>query len=43
MKLTISNKLYIIGTTIWLLTLARIADFNPLEHMSSLSGQALFF
>ena len=43
MKLSISNKLYVAGTTLWIIALARIADFNPLESMTDLSGQSIFF
>ncbi len=43
MKITLINKLYLAGTAIWLITLARIADFNPLEGMTDLTGQGLFF
>ena len=43
MKLSVSNKLYVAGTTIWLVVLARIADFNPFEEMTDFTGQILFF
>lgn len=36
-------KLYIAGTTLWLIVLAAAIDFNPLEGMTDLAGQALFF
>lgn len=39
----ITNKIYLIGTTLWLVTLAQIADFNPFEHMTDLTGQGIFF
>ena len=43
MKLSLSNKLYIAGTTIWLVTLANIADFNLLHYMTDLTGQSFIF
>ena len=43
MKLTVSNKFYIAGTTLWLVALARIADFNPFENMTDLTGQGIFY
>jgi hypothetical protein len=36
-------KLYLTGTTLWLIALAQIADFNPFEGMTSLAGQAIGF
>lgn len=36
-------KLYYIGTTLWLITLAKIADFHPLEDMTDLAGQIITF
>lgn len=42
MKLTTINKVYFAGTTLWLFTLARIADFNPFENMTDLTGNGLF-
>lgn len=36
-------KLYLIGTTIWLIALARVAEFNPFENMTDLAGQVLVF
>ncbi len=37
------NTLYVSGTTLWIVTLAKIADFNPLEDMTDLTGQILLF
>lgn len=37
-----TTKIYITGTTLWLIMLAQIADFNPLDHMSDLAGNLLF-
>lgn len=38
-----SIKLYLLGTTLWLIALAQVAGFNPFENMTDLAGQALFF
>lgn len=38
-----TNKLYIAGTTIWLIGLAKVADFHPLENMTDLAGNLLMF
>lgn len=38
-----TTKLYITGTTLWLIALAQIADYNPFEHMTDLAGQVLTF
>jgi hypothetical protein len=38
-----TTKLYITGTTLWLIALAQIADFNPFEHMTDLAGHLLTF
>ncbi len=40
-----TTKLYITGTTLWLATLAHVADFNLLDHvqMLNLAGQPLGF
>lgn len=39
-----STKLYLVGTTIWLIALAQVAEFNLFEHveMLNLSGQPIF-
>ena len=42
-KMTIINTLYLTGTTLWLIALANIADFNPFENMTDLTGQLLAF
>ena len=36
-------KLYIAGTTLWLIALAQVVDFNPFENMTDLAGQILTF
>ena len=36
-------KLYLTGTTLWLIALAQIADFNPFENMTDLAGQMIGF
>jgi hypothetical protein len=38
-----TNTIYITGTTLWLIALAKIADYNPFENMASLAGQTLAF
>jgi len=38
-----TTKLYVTGTTIWLIGLAVIADYNPFENITDLTGQTLFF
>jgi len=38
-----TTKVYIFGTTLWLIALAQIAGFNPFENMTDLAGQVLFF
>lgn len=38
-----TTRLYLAGTTIWLIALAQIADFNPFENMTDLAGQLLTF
>jgi len=38
-----TNTLYITGTTLWLIALAKIADFHPLEDMTGLAGQVISF
>ncbi len=38
-----TTKLYVTGTTLWLIALAQIADFNPFDHMTDLAGQLLTF
>ena len=38
-----TTKLYITGTTLWLIALAQIADYNPFEHMTDLAGQIIIF
>lgn len=39
-----TTKIYITGTTIWLVALAHVADFNLFDHvqMVGLAGQSLF-
>ncbi len=37
------NTIYLAGTTLWLITLAKIADFSPLENMTDLAGQIITF
>lgn len=41
--MTIINTLYVTGTTLWLVTLAEIADFKPFENMTDLTGQLIGF
>lgn len=36
-------RLYIVGTTLWLIALAQVADFNPFKNMTDLAGQLLTF
>lgn len=40
-----TTKIYLVGTTLWLIMLAQIADFNPLDHvqMLNLAGQSIGF
>lgn len=40
-----TTKIYLVGTTIWLIALANVADFSLFDHveMLSLSGQSLGF
>ena len=40
-----TTRLYLTGTTIWLVALAHVADFNPLDHVQvlNLAGQAIGF
>lgn len=40
-----TTKLYLSITTIWLVTLANVAEFNPLDHVQvlNLAGQPLGF
>ncbi len=40
-----TTKIYLTGTTIWLITLAHVADFKLLDHleMLNLAGQPLGF
>lgn len=38
-----TNKLYLTGTTLWLIALAQIADFNPFAEMTDLAGHLLTF
>lgn len=37
-----TNKIYLTGTTIWLIALAQIADFHPIAEMTDLAGNLLF-
>jgi hypothetical protein len=41
--INMTTKLYITGTTIWLIALAQIADFHPFENMKDLAGQVIGF
>jgi len=36
-------KLYLFGTTVWLIAMAQVIGFNPFEHMTDLAGQGLFY
>ncbi|HPD82589.1 MAG: hypothetical protein R3D88_06820 [Alphaproteobacteria bacterium] len=40
-----TTKIYLAGTTIWLIALAQIADFHLFDHvqMLSLAGQSIGF
>ncbi len=38
-----TTKIYITGTTFWLIALAQIADFHPFESMTDLAGNLLTF
>ena len=38
-----TTKLYFTGTTLWLIVLAYVADFNPFENMTDLAGQLIVF
>jgi len=42
-RLDMTTKLYITGTTLWLIALAQIADFHPFAHMTDLAGQLITF
>lgn len=37
-----TNQIYFIGTTLWLMVLADIANFEPFENMLDLAGNSLF-
>jgi len=39
----ITNTIYFTGTTLWLIALAKIADYNPIENMTGLAGQVIGF
>lgn len=38
-----TTKLYVTGTTLWIIALAVIADYNPFENITDLTGQSIFF
>jgi len=38
-----TTKLYVAGTTLWILALAVIADYNPFDDITDLTGQSLFY
>ena len=38
-----TTKLYLAGTTVWLIILAQIADFSPFEGMTDLAGNVIGF
>jgi hypothetical protein len=44
-ELEMTTRLYLAGTTIWLIALANVADFNLMDHvqMLNLAGQSIGF
>jgi hypothetical protein len=38
-----TTKIYLTGTTLWLLALAVASGFNPFENMTDLTGQIILF
>lgn len=38
-----TTRLYVTGTTLWLIVLAQIADFHPFENMTDLAGNVIGF
>ena len=38
-----TTKIYVTGTTLWLILLAQVADFNPFENMTDLAGNMIGF
>lgn len=38
-----TTKLYVTGTTLWLIVLAQVANFNPFSDMKDLAGNIIGF
>jgi len=38
-----TTRLYLAGTTLWIVALLAIADFNPFENITDLAGQSIFY
>tara|TARA_B100000508_G_scaffold138665_2_gene135213 strand:- start:449 stop:568 length:120 start_codon:yes stop_codon:yes gene_type:complete len=38
-----TTKIYVTGTTLWLIVLAQVANFNPFAGMTDLAGNVIGF
>jgi len=38
-----TTSLYVTGTTLWIIVLAQVANFNPFDGMTDLAGNVIGF